>query len=230
MRLLHKLCRSLFFYINFGRKYVDNLDSNKGNIKFVIKAMLKFLLLALGALAGTLLILGLAYIDINNAGVIKDASYTENLQETLLFISSMIFVYIARKKKADGLLLVAGFLLCMFIREWDAVFDAIFHGAWKYLAIPTAVIFTYLGIRNGLESAAEDLAGFIKSKSYDIIVWGLIIVLVVSRVFGSKSIWLLMSGPDFKYVFKTFIEEGLELLGYMVIFAGSVRYYLENRK
>lgn len=209
---------------------MDNLDNNKVNIKFVIKAILKFLLLSLGALSGTLLIVGLAYIDISNAGIIKDASYTENLQETLLFISSMIFIYIARKKKADGLLLVAGFLLCMFIREWDAVFDALFHGAWKYFAIPIAVIFTYLGIRKGLNSAVGDLEEFIKSKSYDIVVLGLIIVLVVSRVFGSKSIWLLMSGPDFKYVFKSFIEEGVELLGYMVIFVGSVRYYLENRK
>lgn len=230
MRLLHESCRSLFFYINLGRICVDNLDNNKVNIKFVIKAILKFLLLSLGALSGTLLIVGLAYIDISNAGIIKDASYTENLQETLLFISSMIFIYIARKKKADGLLLVAGFLLCMFIREWDAVFDALFHGAWKYFAIPIAVIFTYLGIRKGLNSAVGDLEEFIKSKSYDIVVLGLIIVLVVSRVFGSKSIWLLMSGPDFKYVFKSFIEEGVELLGYMVIFVGSVRYYLENRK
>ena len=125
---------------------------------------------------------------------------------------------------------MAGFFVCMWIREWDAVFDDIFHGAWKYIAIPTAIGFTFWALREGLQKVFDDLAEFMSSKSYDIIVAGLIIVLVVSRMLGSKAIWMLMSGPDFKYVFKTFIEEGMELLGYMVIFAGSVRYYLESRK
>lgn len=126
--------------------------------------------------------------------------------------------------------MVAGFFLCMFIREWDAVFDEIFHGAWKYFAIPNAIGFTYLGLRDGMEKVWDNLSEFMKTKSYDIIALGLIIVLVVSRLMGNRTIWMLMSGPDFKYVFKSFIEEGMELLGYMVIFAGSVRYYLENRK
>ena len=206
------------------------IKKENNNRSFVLKKFAQFLGIALTAALAVGLMVFLAYIDISAAERIKDASYTENLQETLLVFSSIIFIYSAKKNNKRGLLLVAGFFLCMFIREWDAVFDEIFHGAWKYVAIPTAVGFTYCALKEGLQKVWDDLAGFMSNKSYDVIVAGLIIVLVVSRMLGSKAIWLLMSGPDFKYVFKTFIEEGLELLGYMVIFAGSVRYYLENRK
>lgn len=206
------------------------IKKENNNRSFVLKKFAQFLGIALTAALAVGLMVFLAYIDISAAGRIKDASYTENLQETLLLFSSIIFIYLAKKKNARGLLLVAGFFACMWIREWDAVFDDIFHGAWKYIAIPTAIGFTLWALREGLQKVWDDLAEFMGSKSYDIIVAGLIIVLVVSRMLGIKAIWMLMSGPDFKYVFKTFIEEGVELLGYMVIFAGSVRYYLESRK
>ena len=209
------------------KRYIKKENNNRS---FVLKKFAHFFGIALVATLAVGLMVFLAYIDISAAGRIKDASYTENLQETLLIFSSAIFIYLAKKRNARGLLLVAGFFVCMWIREWDAVFDDISHGAWKYIAIPTAIGFTLWALREGLQKVFDDLAEFMSSKSYDIIVAGLIIVLVVSRMLGSKAIWMLMSGPDFKYVFKTFIEEGMELLGYMVIFAGSVRYYLERRK
>lgn len=209
------------------KRYIKKENNNRS---FVLKKFANFFGIALVATLAVGLMVFLAYIDISAAGRIKDASYTENLQETLLIFSSAIFIYLAKKRNARGLLLVAGFFVCMWIREWDAVFDDISHGVWKYIAIPTAIGFTLWALREGLQKVFDDLAEFMSSKSYDIIVAGLIIVLVVSRMLGSKAIWMLMSGPDFKYVFKTFIEEGMELLGYMVIFAGSVRYYLESRK
>ena len=207
-----------------------SFNQKNNNRDFVLKSFAKFFGLALFAVLAVGLMVVLAYIDISAAGRIKDASYTENLQETLLLLSSAIFIYLAKKKNTRGLLLVAGFFACMWIREWDAVFDDIFHGAWKYIAIPTAIGFTYFALREGLQKVWDDLAGFMKSKSYDIVVTGLIIVLVVSRLLGNRTIWMLMSGPDFKYVFKTFIEEGVELFGYMVIFAGSLHYYITGRK
>ena len=209
------------------KRYIKKENNNRS---FVLKKFAKFFGIAFVAALAVGLMVFLAYIDISAAGRIKDASYTENLQETLLVFSFIIFIYSAKKNNKRGLLLVAGFFLCMFIREWDAVFDELFHGAWKYIAIPTAIGFTYFALREGLQKVWDDLAEFMSSKSYDIIVTGLIIVLVVSRLLGNRAVWMLMSGPDFKYVFKTFIEEGVELLGYMVIFAGSVRYYLESRK
>lgn len=208
----------------------NHLKECNKNLKFVGKSMLKFLLISICAAVCMAIMVGLAYIDISNDGKIQDASYTENLQESLLLFSSIIFLYLAKKYNKDGLYMVGGFLLCMFIREWDAVFDNFFHGAWKYFAVPTAFLFTYLGIRKGVEKGTADLVEFIKSNAYTIFVLGLIIVLVVSRLLGTKAIWLLMSGDDFKYVFKSFVEEGTELLGYMNIFVGSIYYYILSRK
>ena len=209
------------------KRYIKKENNNRS---FVLKKFAQFFGVALTAALAVGLMVFLAYIDISAAGRIKDASYTENLQETLLVFSSAIFIYLAKKKNARGLLLVAGFFACMWIREWDAVFDDIFHGAWKYIAIPTAIGFTFWALREGLQKVWDDLAEFMNSKSYDIIVAGLIIVLVVSRLLGNRAVWILMSGPDFKYVFKTFIEEGVELLGYMTVFVGSLHYYINNRK
>ena len=209
------------------KRYIKKENNNRS---FVLKKFAQFFGIALVAALAVGLMVFLAYIDISAAGRIKDASYTEDLQETLLLFSSIIFIYLAKKKNARGLLLVAGFFACMWIREWDAVFDDIFHGAWKYVAIPTAVGFTYCALKEGLQKVWDDLAEFMRSKSYDIIVAGLIIVLVVSRLLGNRAVWMLMSGPDFKYVFKTFIEEGVELLGYMTVFVGSLHYYINNRK
>lgn len=209
------------------KRYIKKENNNRS---FVLKKFAQFFGIAFVAALAAGLMVFLAYSDISAAGGIKDASYTENLQETLLVLSSIIFIYSAKKNNKRGLLLVAGFFLCMFIREWDAVFDDIFHGAWKYIAIPTAIGFTYFALREGLQKVWDDLAEFMKSKSYDIVVTGLIIVLVVSRLLGNRTIWMLMSGSDFKYVFKTFIEEGVELFGYMTIFAGSLHYYITRRK
>ena len=209
------------------KRYIKKENNNRS---FVLKKFTQFFGVALVAALAVGLMVFLAYIDISAAGRIKDASYTENLQETLLVFSSAIFIYLAKKKSARGLLLMAGFFACMFIREWDAVFDDIFHGAWKYIAIPTAIGFMLWALREGLQKVWDDLAEFMRSKSYDIIVAGLIIVLVVSRLLGNRAVWMLMSGPDFKYVFKTFIEEGVELLGYMTVFVGSLHYYINNRK
>ena len=209
------------------KRYIKKENNNRS---FVLKKFAHFFGIALVATLAVGLMVFLAYIDISAAGRIKDASYTENLQETLLIFSSAIFIYLAKKRNARGLLLVAGFFVCMWIREWDAVFDDISHGVWKYIAIPTAIGFTFWALREGLQKVWDDLAEFMGSKSYDIIVAGLIIVLVVSRLLGNRAVWILMSGPDFKYVFKTFIEEGVELLGYMTVFVGSLHYYINNRK
>lgn len=203
---------------------------NNGNLKFVGISILKFMGVAIDIALAMAIMIGLAYIDISNDGKIQDASYTENLQESLILLSSLIFMYLAKKLNRNGLFLVSGLFMCMFIREWDAVFDNLFHGAWKYFAIPSAVIFIWVGIKNGMEKAAVDLVLFIKSKPYKIIALGLLIVLVVSRLLGNKAIWLLMSAEHFQYVFKSFIEEGVELLGYMTIFVGSIYYYISSKK
>lgn len=201
-----------------------------GNAKIIFKAAGDFLLFALAALVMLLIMLGVTYADIVTQGWIPDNSYTEALQESLLVCCVGIFSFIAVKYKAKGLWLVAGFLLTMLIREWDSVFDELFHGAWKYFAVPAALFFIWAAFRGGMAKVFEDLAAFVQKKSFFVLKLGLVIVLLLSRIMGMREVIVLFAGTDFPYEIKNFLEEGTELMGYLTIFAASCRYFWEYRR
>lgn len=194
------------------------------DLQFIRKKFLKFIFAAAVCSLSILAIAGLTHLDIKKFGYIPEMSFTEFAQELLLFMSALIFFILARKRRDNGVLLVSGFLLCMFIRELDAFFDLIFHGAWKYPALALTGVFLYAAWRGGTERAVQNLSGFMKTRSYDVLVCGLLIVLVISRLLGLNSLWLLAVGKHFNSLFKNFLEEGTELLGYMIIFAAAVHY------
>ena len=64
---------------------------------------------ALLALLFLSIVYSVTYYDISHTGVISDTSLTEALQESLLFSSICIYVYIVKRYYAKGLILVAGF-------------------------------------------------------------------------------------------------------------------------
>ena len=165
-------------------------------------------------------------IDIHTLGYIPENSLTERTQEALLAISILSFLYRTRKEESNGLYLVIGLLLCMLIREWDSFFDGIFHGAWKFIALPTILFFLYLSLKNGSKVACQHLASFFNTPSYNLLFAGLIIVLVVSRIIGMRFMVHIISGPHFSQGIKSFLEEGTELLGYIIIFTSSLSYCL----
>lgn len=117
----------------------------------------------------------------------------------------------------------------MLIRELDIVFDMIFHGAWKYFALPCAVFFIFLAFRTGLTSVIEDLSHFMKKKNYPFLFLALILILIVSRVLGSLSLVKLIAfyDNDLQYMIKNFLEESSELIGYFILFISSCCYYYE---
>lgn len=194
------------------------------DLRFIGKTFLKFIFAAAVCSLSILAIAGLTYLDLKKFGRIPETSFTEFAQELLLLVSALIFFFLAKKRRDNGVLLVSGFLLCMFIRELDAFFDLIFHGAWKYLALALTGVFLYAAWRGGTERAVQKLSDFMKTRSYDVLGCGLLIVLVISRLLGMSSLWSLAVGRHFSSIFKNFIEEGTELLGYMIIFAAAVHY------
>ncbi|MGN1150064.1 MAG: hypothetical protein ACI4SY_05085, partial [Sutterella sp.] len=62
-------------------------------------------------------------------------SWIEAAQEAMLFISALLFALAARRapQLRGGLILIAGFLCAMLIREFDGFLDMIVHGFWKYV-------------------------------------------------------------------------------------------------
>ena len=195
------------------------------DLKTVIRKLYVFLLSSLYTAVCLLSMLYITSIDIKRFGYISENSLTEYVQESLLLLSALIFTYKIYKNKMQGLWLVSGLLFCMLIREWDGVFDNVFHGAWKFIAIPLALFCIWLALRNGVEQTAKEIALFMNTKTYWLLCLGLIIVLVVSRIIGMRCVVQLLSGAHFHESIKGLLEEGFELLGYMTIFTSAI-YYL----
>lgn len=200
------------------------------NVKIILHNLTKFFMYSAITAVCMLIMLGAVYLDISTMGRIPDSSLTEGLQETLLFLSSLIFSYLAVRYRSRGLWLVAGLLCCMFIREWDSLLDNIFHGAWKYFALLAALIFIYLALKEGYKNTAAGLVEFMQRKSYLLMLISFIELLVISRMMGMRVILKLITGSYFNSVWINFLEEGLELLGYMGIFISALCYLWEYRK
>ena len=177
-------------------------------------------------------VLGLIYLDIKTFGNIREQSFVEIGQSVFLLAASLIFMFLANKKKANGLWLVAGFFICMFIREQDAYFDDLFHGSWKYFAIASALLFTWKAWAAGKVNAVKTLAAYMQSPSFTTMSFGMMVVLLFSRGMGMNKLWKLAMGDGYNRVVKNIVEEGTELFGYSIIFLAVVEYacYLLKQK
>ena len=115
-------------------------------MKLIIRELFKFIFFGMYIAGGVVFVVLITSIDIHALGHIPENSLTERAQEALLAVSILLLLYRVRKEESNGLYLVVGLLLCMLIREWDAFFDNIFHGAWKFIALPTILFFLYLAL------------------------------------------------------------------------------------
>lgn len=196
------------------------------NIKTILNGAAEFFLAALIA-AG---VIGCIYLDVTVNQNIKENSFVEFSQEVLLMATTIIFAVQATTKRHGGLWLVAGFFGCMLVREFDAFFDQIVHGAWKYFALVIIVFVFFKAWRLGKENTITTLSAFMKTRSFVFIFIGLLIVLVYSRLFGMGELWHSIMTDHFNRTVKNVVEEGSELWGYALVFWGSVKYWLESKQ
>lgn len=200
----------------------------ENDINIILK---KFMLFFLKCIIPAIVV-GLIYFDIKTFGNIYEESFVEAGQEIFLLGTSMIFMYLARTKNANGLWLVAGFFMCMFIREMDAYLDDIFHGSWKYFALASVAFFVWMALKGGKEKAVKTLASYVQSPSFTTMSFGMIVVLVFSRAMGMNKLWKLAMGGQYTRVVKNIVEEGTELFGYAIIFLAAIEYayYMLSKK
>ncbi|MCK9563097.1 MAG: hypothetical protein M0R02_10320 [Bacteroidales bacterium] len=183
----------------------------------IVRAVGEFLLLTLFALIPPLFV----FIDsvVIGHGVTED-SLTEYAQETLLLVSALLFWHGARRHPDSRgfLLLVAGFFGCALIRELDSYLDFISHGFWVWPANLLALAtISYVALRCK-DTVLEPMAAFIDTKPYFYMVFGLLVVFVFSRLFGSGTLlWDHLLGDNYTHSFKSGVQEGLELFGYIFI-------------
>ena len=200
----------------------------KNDLNIIIKNFLCFFLKCLLPI----LVVGVIYFDIKTFGDIREHSFVELGQSIFLFATSVIFMYLASKKKANGLWLVAGFFVCMLIREQDAYFDDIFHGSWAYFALASLVFFVWKAWSQGKDNVLKTMAEYMQSPPFTTMSFGVMIILFFSRAMGMGKLWKLVMGENFIRVVKNVVEEGTELFGYSIIFLAAIEYahYLLNKK
>jgi len=192
----------------------------------------EFFLLALLSLVAPLCV----YIDLVVLGheVSPDAELrlTELGQEILLLVSALCMAGAAwrRPRERGFLVLVVGLFGCMLIRELDVVLDAVWHGFWFWPALLVAAGTIAYAATLGRGTVLAPMADFFDTRAGSHILFGLVVVLVFSRVFGSGSLlWSHVMSSDYEQIFKEALQEGLELFGYVFIAYGSVRFARRSR-
>lgn len=200
--------------------------AREDDIKRIKQAAIMFMLLVLAMLWVPVAVL-LDVVVLKHG--MPEHGVTEISQETFLFISAIIMYLMAfRLNHQRGfLLLVAGLLLSMLLRELDYLFDYIQHGFWKY-PVTGVILFSFVLaaiFRNSIIAAMADAT---RSYPFAYILAGLAVVLFFSRVFGTGSLWGAIldagAGVQATALVKNSVQEGLELLGYVLILYGTVMF------
>ncbi len=147
-----------------------------------------------------------------------EAGPTEIIQTLLLLISATIFFMEARRcpDMRGALVLAGGFIGCMLIREQDYYLDMLSHGCWKWPALTLAFSCTAYAAAT-FRSTVAGLARFVRWRYFPILLTGLVIVLVYSRLFGMGMLWKPLLQCEEWRTAKTAIEESSELLGYLFV-------------
>lgn len=199
----------------------------KEDIQKIMKALGEFCLVSLLTLIVPLCL----FLDVKQSGTIKEASFTEGLSAVFVLSCCILFSIVAVKVKEwrSFSVLLSGFFLFGFIREIDAVFDTIKHGAWIYPAtcvLIAVLIYSYFH----RESLVKQIVSFINTKPYYFLFIGFSILFVFSRVFGCGALWRVLLDQHYQKVLKTMVEEGLEFLGYFFMLYGSLTFFRQKIK
>lgn len=191
---------------------------------------LRFLLLRFAqffgfAAIGTIPFLAV-YCDLfllNNS--VQEQSIVEYCQDAILAIMALLFAKQAQQQAEyrSGFVLITGFILCMLIREMDQFFDQFRHSLWILPASIVAIVSITYALLHAKQTIAE-LSHFVRNHYYFIFMLGLVIVLVSSRLLGTKYIWQQAMGEHYLRIVKHIIEECLELLGYCFMLASTILF------
>lgn len=156
----------------------------------------------------------------------SEQSLTEKMQDGFAFLASILFVIASRLSDTlrPAAVMVATLLGMMFIREFDAFLDEnVFDGAWQVAVCILIAVSTFYLIKQPIK-IKPSMVAFSRLSSAGIMLSGLLVVLVFSRLFGRGSFWEAVMGEGYMRVVKNIAEEGTELMGYAILFIAAVEF------
>ena len=172
------------------------------------------------------------FLDVEVLGTCcVENSLVEWLQFALVAASSAAMAARAWRveKGRAAFILTAAFFLDMAIREQDALLDnLLWHGGWaSVVAVVTIAAFAMASRwRTTLNEGLEEIQ---RSDRFFLLASGLAVILAISRIMGMKSLWAGFGFTSGIHFAKRVIEEGLELFGYMLVFAWAAPYMRLSR-
>ncbi len=155
-------------------------------------------------------------------GYFGELTFTEIGQETILFVMFLFFLVISRKwfEISTIALLASLFYLASFIREFNFLVE---H--WMYLVLPVLALAGWILYRDR-RKFGQSLESFFRVPASGLLVSGLLITYIFSRLFGRSKFWQLLYHDESYRLAKAATEEGLELLGNFLMLIAGCEFFL----
>ena len=160
-------------------------------------------------------------------GKILVGNSVENYQELLLILITLVSCYAAWNIPKLRILNIclAGLAFASFFRELNNQLEAIFFKGFWMIPVALVVIPTLIfGIKN-FKKLLRQVHQISDSFAFGVYLTGFLVLHVFSRLFGANDIWKLVMKDQFIRDVARTVEETTELLGYSIIFLGTIELY-----
>jgi hypothetical protein len=188
-----------------------------------------FLFFTLRVLCYSLVMVVLNIIFIHDAshvtstGKFGENSWTELIQEGILFVVAILFIIIGRNNRDLTTIsnLISVFFFMSFIREFNNQIEF-----WIYLEIPLILVFAWLVFRDR-QKLLLSVHHFVTNPAVSWFVIGFLVTFIFSRMFGRSALWKSLLENDYTRWAKNAAEEGIELLGYSLFLISGIELIVQ---
>ena len=155
-------------------------------------------------------------------GYFSELSLTEILQEVILFILCLFYLFLGIKNKNIQPLanLISLFFLISLIREFNFLLEW-----WFYPVLIILIIMVWFLYRD-FKKLNNATVLFLRQPASAWLMVGFIITYIFSRLFGQSDFWRLLYDENSYRLAKAAVEEGLELLGNAIMLISAIEFKL----
>ncbi|MFW6284156.1 MAG: hypothetical protein ACOC1H_02065 [Desulfosalsimonas sp.] len=161
----------------------------------------------------------------------KEGGIVEWLQLAVLGISAAV-MFAAARRRVPGTkifpIITAFVTMLAMVRECDALLDdALPAGGWQAPAAVLVVTALLLAWYNR-DTFGRQLKQMAQTQTFALM-WAGLAVVIYGQLTGHGPFLEPLMGDDYVRDFKRILEECLEMLGYFMLFAGSIELFFETR-